>query len=151
GIAGSATTISPGTGLTGGGELSANRTLSIDIASPAQAQAGTNNTTVITPLRMAQGTIGSSVQSWSNEFSNRSPNTIYQNTTGRPINVIVRASGLSSGNHVIFRTSPNGSTGWIQIGLFVFDSSQSQSAIIPNGWYYQINGNVNLGAWSELR
>lgn len=47
-------TISTGTGLTGGGNLTANRTLSVDIATTAEAQAGTNNTKVMTPLRTKQ-------------------------------------------------------------------------------------------------
>jgi hypothetical protein len=43
-----------GTGITGGGNLTVDRTLAIDIASQAEAQAGTNNTRVMTPLRVAQ-------------------------------------------------------------------------------------------------
>jgi hypothetical protein len=45
-------TLTAGTGLTGGGDLTANRTLNIDIATQAEAEAGTNNTKVLTPLRL---------------------------------------------------------------------------------------------------
>jgi len=43
-----------GSGLTGGGDLSASRTLSADYASQADAEAGSNNTKLMTPLRTAQ-------------------------------------------------------------------------------------------------
>jgi hypothetical protein len=45
-------TITSGTGILGGGNLTANRTLSIDIASQAEAEAGTDNAHVMTPLRV---------------------------------------------------------------------------------------------------
>lgn len=51
-----ATTISAGTGLTGGGDLSGNRTLAVDISDQATAEAAANNTKVMTPLRVAQET-----------------------------------------------------------------------------------------------
>jgi hypothetical protein len=46
--------ISAGTGLTGGGDLSLNRTISADLADQAEAEAGSNNTKLMTPLRVAQ-------------------------------------------------------------------------------------------------
>ena len=46
--------ITAGKGLTGGGALSADRTLEIDIASISQAEEGFHNGKVMTPLRVAQ-------------------------------------------------------------------------------------------------
>ncbi|MEY3660195.1 MAG: hypothetical protein RLZZ169_1020 [Pseudomonadota bacterium] len=43
-----------GTGLTGGGDLSANRTFAADIATQAEAEAGTSSTKLMTPQRTAQ-------------------------------------------------------------------------------------------------
>ncbi len=43
-----------GTGLTGGGNLQADRTLSVDFASQAEAEAGTSVVDVMSPLRVAQ-------------------------------------------------------------------------------------------------
>ena len=48
-----ATTISAGTGLTGGGDLSANRTIAADFADLATAQAGTSDVKIMSPLRTA--------------------------------------------------------------------------------------------------
>ncbi|WP_321337774.1 hypothetical protein [Breoghania sp.] len=50
----SARSIMAGTGLTGGGTLAADLTLSISASSQAQAELGTDNTTVMTPLTTAQ-------------------------------------------------------------------------------------------------
>lgn len=46
--------INSGTGMLGGGNLTQNRTLSIDIASQAEAVAGTDDAHVMTPLRTKQ-------------------------------------------------------------------------------------------------
>ena len=43
-----------GTGLTGGGDLSANRTIAADIATQAEAEAGTSTAKLMTPERTAQ-------------------------------------------------------------------------------------------------
>lgn len=50
-------TLTAGTGLTGGGDLSSNRTVSADIASQAEAETGTDNTKLMTPLRVAQSIV----------------------------------------------------------------------------------------------
>jgi hypothetical protein len=46
--------IAAGTGLTGGGDLSADRTIDADLASQAEAEAGIDNTKLMTPLRTAE-------------------------------------------------------------------------------------------------
>ena len=46
--------VAAGTGLTGGGDLSANRTISADVATQAEAEAGTSSTKLMTPQRTAQ-------------------------------------------------------------------------------------------------
>lgn len=46
--------ISAGTGLTGGGDLTADRSFALDIPLQAEAEAGTNNAKPMTPLRVKQ-------------------------------------------------------------------------------------------------
>jgi hypothetical protein len=46
--------LTAGAGLTGGGDLTANRSLALDVASQAEAEAGTENTKALTSLRVAQ-------------------------------------------------------------------------------------------------
>jgi hypothetical protein len=50
----SSVSITAGTGLTGGGTIAGNRTISADFASQAEAEAGTNATKSMNPLRVAQ-------------------------------------------------------------------------------------------------
>ena len=47
-------TVFAGAGLTGGGDLSANRTIAADIATQAEAEAGTSSAKLMTPQRTAQ-------------------------------------------------------------------------------------------------
>lgn len=54
GKADKATVLAAGTGLTGGGDLSASRTISADIADEPTAILGANNTELMTPLRTQQ-------------------------------------------------------------------------------------------------
>lgn len=49
-----ARTLTAGSGLLGGGDLSADRRFDANIASQAVAQSGTDNSTLMTPLRVAQ-------------------------------------------------------------------------------------------------
>lgn len=46
--------VATGTGLSGGGDLSSDRTISADVASQAEAEAGTSSTKLMTPQRTAQ-------------------------------------------------------------------------------------------------
>ena len=47
-------TVFAGAGLTGGGDLTANRTIAADLATQADAEAGTSSTKLMTPQRVAQ-------------------------------------------------------------------------------------------------
>ncbi len=49
--------IATGTGLTGGGSLAADRTIAADIATQAEAEAGTSATKLMTPQRVAQAIV----------------------------------------------------------------------------------------------
>jgi hypothetical protein len=47
-------TVFAGAGLTGGGDLSANRTIAADLATQSEAEAGTSSAKLMTPQRVAQ-------------------------------------------------------------------------------------------------
>lgn len=126
----------------------------VAIASQAEAEAGTDNTKMMTPLRSAQAntqaiadsTLGAG-QTWQ-VFSGvyRSVNTSYQNTTNKPIQLAIR---LWSSAEYQVQASPNNST-WVQVGI-----SQSSSpftyVVVPVGYYYRVNGNASISYWAELR
>lgn len=67
GVVSTSRTLSAGTGLSGGGDLSINRTISADVASEAEAVAGTSNSKLITPLRLQQVINGLSMPSFSHD------------------------------------------------------------------------------------
>lgn len=52
-----ATVLTAGTGLSGGGDLSAGRTISADIATQAEAQAGISNAKLMTPVRAREAAL----------------------------------------------------------------------------------------------
>ena len=120
------------------------------IASQAQAEAGTDNTTVMTPLRTEQHTVATDIgwgQTW--QSVTRSPATTYQNTTGRPIMVY---SAFSNSSAIQFlQVSTDGST-WVNAGNSQAANAPNQ-VIVPNGHYYQWTqtaGTTNITV-TELR
>lgn len=114
-------TISTGTGLTGGGNLSANRTIS---------------------LASSHYPIGVG-QTWQDVTSSRSANTIYTNTTGRSIFVVI----FMNAQDAIAQVSSNG-TNWVTVGR-TGSSASSCSFVVPAGWRYR--STTSGYTWSELR
>ena len=121
------------------------------IATSAEAETGTNNTKLMTPLRSAQAigvrAIGIN-QSWNNVSASRAPGTVYTNTTGRPIMVNITFNPTGSTASV--------SVASIQVGATTtvsgYSNYQTISFIVPAGSTYQtsnIAGSINY--WAELR
>ncbi len=86
-------------------------------------------------------------QTWQNVSGSRVGGTSYQNTTGRPIQVAIRASE-SSGVR-LYQVSVDNST-FVTLGTFQA-SSETAFFIVPNNWYYRINGSCTVSVWAELR
>lgn len=127
----------------------ARTTLGIAFASQAEAEAGTNNTNIMTPLRTAQAiaTTGIGVgQSWQDVSGSRAASTPYQNTTDRPIMVSVRPSALGPGRDL--QVSSDGST-YVTVMISGANELYVQSAIVPPSHYYQFTGAFTI--WAELR
>lgn len=150
-------TIIAGTGLSGGGSLAANRTLSVDFATPEQAQALTADDVAITP-----DTLGSAMnvhvlgmgQAWQDVTSTRSFDTVYTNTSGRVIFICI-TSGENTAGHSNIQLLIDG----LVIARPIYTAGQATtlraivSAVIPPGSTYQCVGasGTPLLLWSELR
>lgn len=115
-------------------------------------QVDTANNNYIRPSTPAQvaavlnGLVGVGAgQSWQNVAASRAANTVYQNTTGRPILVAIMQSG--DGNNVYVS---NDNANWIAVGCGSGNSGEKNTTtiVVPNGHYYQANG---FQRWSELR
>lgn len=143
-----------GAGLaTGGGALTDNQTITVAAASQAQAEAGTDNATVMTPLRTAQAIAALSLpigvdQTW--QDVSRTSGTDYQNATGRAIMVCCTYNGRNGRSYVGVSTGT-----YVQVGGGVGSSTEDTSSkpvhsfIVPANHYYKLSGNINNVA--ELR
>jgi hypothetical protein len=139
--------VATGTGLTGGGALSANRTLAADIATGTEAEAGAAAGKLMDALRVEQHMLANALgwgQTWQSPA--RAANTIYTNGTSRPIMVSL---GLSSATARYVQVSPDGLS-WFNVG-YTLSLYAAAQFVVPVGWRYRINGSGTVGWWSELR
>lgn len=115
-------TISTGTGLTGGGDLSANRTISLASSH--------------IPIGVGQ--------TWQNVTGSRATNTTYTNTTGRPIMVYVSIfpSGLTS-IAIGGQSMPIASDDKPVYASFIVPAGANYNI--------NTTGTVNINRWFELR
>ena len=117
------------------------------LATQAQAEAGTDNTTLMTPLRVEQHMTANAIgwgQTWTQV--SRSGGTSYQNTTGRPIMVTIRCT--SSSNFRIEVSTDN--VTWVATTGHSQVSVTGVTFIVPNGHYYRTQGMGSVANWSEL-
>lgn len=122
------------------------------VSTQAEAEAGTDNTTLMTPLRTAQAiaALTASIgvgQTWQNVTASRAVSTSYQNLTAKPIMVAITTNGSSTARPI--QVSVDNST-WIQVGTDSGGASDT-SFIVPVNYYYRINGSTTITAWAELR
>ena len=120
------------------------------LASQAEAEAGTENTKAMTPLRTAQAIaalapegVGEG-QSW--QVVSRSLGVSYQNTTGKPIMAI--SAGIDSGNLHLGVSSDN--VTFINFNKGANARNDIVGAIVPNNHYYRYYSGGSFSAY-ELR
>lgn len=132
------------------------------LASQAEAEAGTNNTRMMTPLRVAQAISalasggeanGITGNAWTDVSGSRSYNTTYQNTSGAPLHVMVSATIGGSGEigYVAIgpATAPLGIVEFVGSG----DDVGSMYFVVPESHYYRIVGTntVTITEWREAQ
>ncbi len=125
----------------------------VPVVSQAVAEAGVSSNANVkwSPLRVAQAIAALSpglgiAQTWQDVTASRAINTVYQNTTGKPIQVNIQ---LSTGVNPI-QVSADGST-WVTAASGSSGNYQTNSVIVvPPGHYYRITGGT-LFLWTELR
>lgn len=88
-------------------------------------------------------------QTWQNVAASRAAGTSYQNTTSRPIMVVV--AGTKSTGTRRLEISTDDAT-WIELGSVSSDPGGSAvSGIVPVDNYYRITSGITVYAWAELR
>lgn len=139
-------TITAGTGLIGGGDLSGNRILSIDfkdeddMASNSANHAPTQQSVKAYVDASAALAVGAG-QTWQDVSGSRTVGVTYQNTTGKPLQVAW--VGASAG---IFQVSTDGST-WVPLNPTALSVA---NPIIPDEHYYRQSGGT-ISTWVEFR
>ena len=120
----------------------------VELATEAEAQAGTATDKVVTPDNLGSTVIGIG-QSWQDVSGSRTLNTNYTNSTGRPIMVAISTtSGATYDINVGGVKIANGG----ESASFVGSVEQTKSFIVPDGDSYQISGTgVIISHWAELR
>jgi hypothetical protein len=123
--------VETGIGLTGGGDLAANRTIAADIASLAEARAGAAVEKLMSAASVEQHMLANAIgwgQSWSQV--NRQGGAEYLNETGRPI--LISYHDTSSSQCRLSGAAPG--AGWTVIAAARY--GVSATVIIPAGWRY---------------
>lgn len=126
--------VETGIGLTGGGDLTANRTIAADIASLVEARAGVATAKLMSAASVEQHMLANAIgwgQSWSQV--NRQGGAEYLNETGRPM--LVSYYDTSSSQCRLSGGNPD--AGWTMIAASRY--GVSASAIIPAGWRYMFS------------
>lgn len=123
-----------------------------DFASQIQAETGTDNTTLMTPLRVDQAVAAQAGVSKVWQSVTRNVDTDYQNTTGYPLDVLAKFYASSGVTGYIDMGPTTGSyveyVGQSVTGLFF----NTVSFTVPPGWYYRWRRQstaLTVSLWSE--
>lgn len=88
-------------------------------------------------------------QTWQDFIGSRAHSTSYQNTTGRPIQVAI--SHFTDFSNRVIQVSPDNNN-WIDIHRISGSGTITGTQfIVSDGWFYRVDGSVNIADWSELR
>jgi hypothetical protein len=126
----------------------------VELATDAEAQAGTDATRCVTPDNLGATVLGIG-QAWTDVKTTpgRAPSTTYTNSTGRPIQIMVSAN-INTTNQWLVLTV-NGSTVALSDGTYAIGALVNISGVvIPAGATYSItasSGVVTIQTWLELR
>lgn len=119
----------------------------------APTAATTTNTTQVATTAFVQQEITATThgfsegQTWQNVIGSRAHSTVYQNTTGWPIQLYIYATNsspasvqVSADNVTYYQVSKVGGTAY-----------EAGNPIIPNGSYYKVSTSTTISNWMELR
>lgn len=91
-------------------------------------------------------------QTWQDMTASRTTDTIYQNTTGKPISVCIQGRATGASVQRPIEISPDQSA-WLEVSSLKHQNSDNTrvTITIPDGIYYRVVGAANINNWTELR
>ena len=121
----------------------------LDFASDSDVRDGSSTNKIVTPSNI-DNTIFSMGQSWVDVSSNRSFETTFTNTTGRPIMVVITLRG-QGGRTISFNI--DGITVWRGKSEDSNFTRTASTAVVLNGSTYRLlnPGDLVIDRWVELR
>ncbi len=139
-----------GNGLSGGGALTANHTLTL--GTPGTVTASTGNT-VSTSSHTHNLDVNSLPllgvgQTWQNVTSDRSSGTTYVNNTVKPIQVIISVYSTANAESNILNV---GGVTLLDGDLGTAGMVSIQSFVVPSGVSYSFTTTTQIKSWAELR
>lgn len=144
------------TGATGGSVVTLIREVAVERVTDFVAGMDINRAALNTQLDVLTAIVGDLSarqlgynQTWQDVFESREVNTVYLNTTGRPIMVTAIAVGFTGNTFVQGEVSQDGTTfvaaGYISTAGF----ANGISFIVPPSHFYRLSGSITY--WNELR
>ena len=109
------------------------------IATTAIAQAGTNDTDIITAKKLRSVSYGVE-QDYVDKTSSRVVGTSYINTGLKPRTVIYIAANTSTDANAAQISKDN--INWVSVGLSLTSASMCNTFIVPPNWYYKFNRSI---------
>jgi hypothetical protein len=124
----------------------------VELATDAEAQAGTDATRCVTPDNLGATVLGMG-QTWQDYSASRAVGVTYTNSTGRTIAVSIAGSMASVNQSLQFFI--NGNAYNFSVAAYTANSWMSLTGlIIPPGATYKVvtsSGSFTINNWSELR
>lgn len=125
-----------------------------EIATTAEVTAGTDDTRIVTPAKLAAAISSSSSglgigQTWQDVTGSRVSGTSYQNTTGSPI-MVNTTYNTGNSSYVQMQISTDNSV-WLTVTNQGSGSASTltHSIVVPNNHYYK--SSAGAASWVELR
>lgn len=123
----------------------------IELATTAEAQAGTDDLRAITPLKLKNSVLGLG-QTWQDVTASRTGGATYTNSTGKPIFIAISVLNNSGINLTTFLKINSIVIAKTQF-VFNGDDITVLNAIVPNNATYNItaSSSASIQIWQELR
>jgi hypothetical protein len=129
--------------------LRTSQTIAADITTQALAEAGADNATLMTPLRTEQH-MNANDLGRGQTWQDVAASRVVSTAYQNTTARPIFVSVRLAATSVTFQVSADNVT-WISVAAGSTTSATTVTAIVPVNHYYRVNGSVTINGWSELR